>query len=218
MLIICEDCAKRYNIDESRIKGNRARFTCKECGHIIIVEKSDMTRRLISASYPAQATQQESGTIDLLREFEDAAGPNAHHETPWEVERVGEETPWPTAATKKKSYPVLFYFLLAFLAAFFCTSGVLGYLYFDYIAAGLQKTGTDTEFLTISFLLLALSWAIALGVFFLIARSLAKSITKLKDDATRVVRGEQHGAIASGGAREIRELADVLSAIAHSRK
>ena len=39
MLVICEDCAKKYHIDESRIKGQRAKFACKACGHIIVVEK-----------------------------------------------------------------------------------------------------------------------------------------------------------------------------------
>ncbi len=41
MLVICEDCAKKYNIDESRIKGEKAKFTCMECGHIIVVEKPE---------------------------------------------------------------------------------------------------------------------------------------------------------------------------------
>lgn len=41
MLAICEDCSKKYNIDESKIKGPRACFPCQECGHIIIVVKSE---------------------------------------------------------------------------------------------------------------------------------------------------------------------------------
>ncbi len=40
MLAICEDCSKKYNIDESKMKGPRARFSCQECGHIIVVVKS----------------------------------------------------------------------------------------------------------------------------------------------------------------------------------
>lgn len=40
MLAICEECAKKYNIDESKMKGPRARFSCQECGHIIVVVKS----------------------------------------------------------------------------------------------------------------------------------------------------------------------------------
>jgi predicted Zn finger-like uncharacterized protein len=40
MLAICEECSKKYNIDESKMKGQRARFSCQECGHIIVVTKS----------------------------------------------------------------------------------------------------------------------------------------------------------------------------------
>jgi predicted Zn finger-like uncharacterized protein len=39
MLAICEECSKKYNIDESKMKGSRARFSCQECGHIIVVVK-----------------------------------------------------------------------------------------------------------------------------------------------------------------------------------
>ena len=39
MLAICEECSKKYNIDESKMKGERARFSCQECGHIIVVMK-----------------------------------------------------------------------------------------------------------------------------------------------------------------------------------
>ncbi|MCL1981392.1 MAG: zinc-ribbon domain-containing protein [Proteobacteria bacterium] len=43
MLAICEECSKKYNIDESKMKGTRARFSCQECGNIIVVvkQKSD---------------------------------------------------------------------------------------------------------------------------------------------------------------------------------
>lgn len=39
MLAICEECSKKYNIDESKMKGEMARFSCQECGHIIVVVK-----------------------------------------------------------------------------------------------------------------------------------------------------------------------------------
>lgn len=43
MLAICEECSKKYNIDESKMKGPKARFSCQECGHIIVVVKSGAT-------------------------------------------------------------------------------------------------------------------------------------------------------------------------------
>lgn len=67
MLVICEDCARKYNIDESHIKGNRARFACKGCGHIIIVEKTDLARPLIQ-----NRKQGATPSIDLLQEMEDS--------------------------------------------------------------------------------------------------------------------------------------------------
>jgi len=43
MLAICEECSKKYNIDGSKMKGDRARFSCKECGHIIVVVRQEQT-------------------------------------------------------------------------------------------------------------------------------------------------------------------------------
>jgi predicted Zn finger-like uncharacterized protein len=40
MLAICEECSKKYNVDESKMKGEKARFSCQECGHIIVVIKN----------------------------------------------------------------------------------------------------------------------------------------------------------------------------------
>lgn len=41
MLAICEECSKKYNIDESKMIGQRARFACRECGHVIVVVKKE---------------------------------------------------------------------------------------------------------------------------------------------------------------------------------
>jgi len=39
MIIICEECGKRYQIDPERIKGKAARFKCKSCNHMISIIK-----------------------------------------------------------------------------------------------------------------------------------------------------------------------------------
>jgi predicted Zn finger-like uncharacterized protein len=41
MIIICEECGKKYRIDPSKIKGQTAKFRCKECNHIIAVSKPE---------------------------------------------------------------------------------------------------------------------------------------------------------------------------------
>lgn len=39
MIVICEDCGRKYRIDPGRIKGQTAKFKCKACNHIITVTK-----------------------------------------------------------------------------------------------------------------------------------------------------------------------------------
>jgi methyl-accepting chemotaxis protein len=41
MIVICEECGKKYKIDPSKIKGEQARFKCKACSHIITVNKQE---------------------------------------------------------------------------------------------------------------------------------------------------------------------------------
>jgi len=54
MLAICEDCSKKYNIDESKMKGERARFSCQECGHIIVVVKGGEAKDSADTNGPAK--------------------------------------------------------------------------------------------------------------------------------------------------------------------
>jgi len=39
MIVICEECGKKYRIDPSRIKGKAASFKCRACTHLIVVSK-----------------------------------------------------------------------------------------------------------------------------------------------------------------------------------
>ena len=39
MIVICEDCGRKYRIDPGRIKGETAKFKCKACNHIITVSR-----------------------------------------------------------------------------------------------------------------------------------------------------------------------------------
>ena len=52
MIVICEECGKKYRIDPSKIKGAAARFKCRVCTHMIMVSKP-------------QAATAESSTVDL---------------------------------------------------------------------------------------------------------------------------------------------------------
>ena len=39
MIVICEECGKKYNIDPEKIKGERARFKCSVCNQLVTVTK-----------------------------------------------------------------------------------------------------------------------------------------------------------------------------------
>lgn len=39
MIVICEECGKKYSIDPLKIKGERARFKCSICNHVVMVTK-----------------------------------------------------------------------------------------------------------------------------------------------------------------------------------
>lgn len=41
MVVICEECGLKYQIDPSKIKGDKARFNCKGCSTSIVVDKRD---------------------------------------------------------------------------------------------------------------------------------------------------------------------------------
>lgn len=61
MLAICEECSKKYNIDESKMKGSRARFSCQECGHIIVVVKNEATSKAGAVSPPPSSGHKPAG-------------------------------------------------------------------------------------------------------------------------------------------------------------
>ena len=63
MIIICEKCGKKYQLDPDRIKGTYARFACKACGYLITTTKTGL--RLIRKKptpAPAPATTTATGT------------------------------------------------------------------------------------------------------------------------------------------------------------
>ena len=42
MIVICEECGKKYRIDPSKIKGKAASFKCRVCTHVIMVAKPEL--------------------------------------------------------------------------------------------------------------------------------------------------------------------------------
>ncbi len=119
MLVICEECAKKYHVDVNKIKGARAKFTCKVCGHIIVVEKPE----------PA-APEPELGPFDPA-----AAGGKAETE---KAAPAPQQAAVPVLA-KGRGRPFVFYLLTTAAAGMLLTSCAFILLYFKYVPELVQQ-------------------------------------------------------------------------------
>ncbi len=121
MLVICEDCAKKYDIDETRIKSDKAQFSCKECGHIIVVEKPKPVEENSSVEEP-------SSTEETVSDEEIMAQVSA--------ELDEEQSVASSLASKRsagKGTPVSMYIMLTMVIGFLLISGAFAYLYLAFI-------------------------------------------------------------------------------------
>ena len=53
MIVICEECGKKYRIDPAKIKGMAASFKCRVCAHLIVVSKAQSPPPEPAAPKPA---------------------------------------------------------------------------------------------------------------------------------------------------------------------
>ena len=61
MIVICEECGKKYRIDATKIKGTAARFKCRVCTHMIMVAKpTSDSPAAVAADLPATETVTET--------------------------------------------------------------------------------------------------------------------------------------------------------------
>ena len=198
MLVICEDCAKKYNIDESKIKGNRARFTCKECGHIIIVDKSDLSRPLVRSADQHQSSDDKSHADG--DSFLKGSGTQTDIDN-----KPGDDTGSQTIKKKKKSLPIPAYFLIGGIIAFLITNGGIGYVlsqHFDKISADIIITGLLVSLVT---------WVISLGVLFGIGFYLSRSVNQLTASINRFNQGDKEVNITVKGPSEVTGMGQALS-------
>jgi HAMP domain-containing protein/DNA-directed RNA polymerase subunit RPC12/RpoP len=111
MLVICEDCAKRYNIDEQQIKGPKAQFSCKRCGHVIIVEKPSVTT--------PEPKQEELAS--------EQSAPETIPQNPPEPEGKVR------SRKKGRGLSIRSYLFITMIVGFTLISGAFAYLYLKYI-------------------------------------------------------------------------------------
>ena len=196
MLVICEDCAKKYNIDESRIKGNRARFSCNECGHIIIVNKSDISRPLVSTGEQHFSTP--STTIDLLKELDNPIFPESDETSLGQTEDEATETQTQGKRIKRKhrGIPLIVYFIISMLFALVCVSLVTGYLYSEYLYEEYlldiynRKFDPRQEVMFKSALIFGAAWSLILVFVLILAGRVQKKFKELIKNANQLSTGQ----------------------------
>jgi predicted Zn finger-like uncharacterized protein len=66
MIIICEECGKKYRIDPSKIKGKAASFKCRSCTHQIVVSKPEPPPKRPPEPSPAQTAIAPRPTLESI--------------------------------------------------------------------------------------------------------------------------------------------------------
>ena len=219
MLVICEDCAKKYNIDESRIKGNRARFTCNECGHIIIVDKADFSRSLISSEVDHSSS---SSSIDLLKEMEAPllSKENSGGDAPDQTNNSNNGSNFNKSdVTKNKGLSITAYFLIAGALSFFITNAGIGYILLQhYSKIASQQMELHSGMLITSILVLLGSWVISFIILFVIGAYLSKTVNRISDSLNRINQGEKELEIVVKGPKELINMAQIVSSMCYKNR
>ena len=78
MIVICEECGKKYRIDPVKVKGRAASFKCRSCAHLIVVSKPQTPPPETAAPKPAAGPRV---TLDSITTTVDDAAAAAISET-----------------------------------------------------------------------------------------------------------------------------------------
>jgi HAMP domain-containing protein len=142
MLVICEECAKKYNIDTDQIQDEVARFSCFECGHMIVVEKPSVS----SSGMGDEEGEISAGNEDLPgtsdRGLEESEPSTADDEITSDTATENGEVKQAHKKVEKtpgRGMPLFFYLFFTMTATFLTICAVIGYLYFQYIPALLNE-------------------------------------------------------------------------------
>ena len=128
MIIHCEECGKRYRIDESKIVKNRTLFKCTNCENTIEVIKPTQDSGSISqepvTSPLSSASTALSGSFQTVGETSDI--PSERPGWKMDGEQSSEKRKIPGWTVGKK-------LLIFFLAFIVLTGGILTFVYMNYV-------------------------------------------------------------------------------------
>lgn len=88
MIVICEECGKKYRVDLAKIKGKAASFKCHICNHIIMAYKTRVPPAQLKSKVEAEPTNTvdhqpaaaDHNTIDIAPTADKAKTGMRHHQ------------------------------------------------------------------------------------------------------------------------------------------
>jgi methyl-accepting chemotaxis protein len=108
MIVICEECGKKYRVDPGKIRGTKAKFSCKQCNSQINVIKPDL---LVEKSVPNRRDSAFNLSENELSDvFENQIAPAPETET-----RVDKNTGVHCSSVKRKRFGMTFKLVLLML-------------------------------------------------------------------------------------------------------
>ena len=141
MIVICEECGKKYRIDPGKIKGAEARFKCRSCSHLITVQRpAEAPAEPVSSPPPApEAAAAPSVEKTSMAGTEEAAD---------EAEKTGrkkKEKKKPATDAKRRGMGLRAKMFLLFLIIPILIIAAAGFLYlkqFNHLATLLTREST----------------------------------------------------------------------------
>lgn len=64
-IVICEECGRKYSVSPSKIQGTAAGFTCRHCGHRIVVARTKGLQQVETLPWPAAPAATEAELADV---------------------------------------------------------------------------------------------------------------------------------------------------------
>ena len=121
MLVICEDCGKKYNVDVSALKSGKGQFKCKKCGYLIVVNADD--EPLLKA--PMEGAKKAEKAAQSPQE---AAAPKKDPDIVFTMPKTESSSTPQRGQFGGKGLTVGLYLILGLLVLFGSTAGIIIFL------------------------------------------------------------------------------------------
>ena len=135
MIVICEECGKKYSIDASKVGDKGAKFRCKACKNTILIQKPEAPQEAAAPSLPQPSVQPPESESHQAPEpdlFEQMAEEQSKSEKPAKKKKrkLSKKTT-PSKTKKKGGIGIRLKMLLLFLIIPIMIIAAASFLYLD---------------------------------------------------------------------------------------